>query len=50
MELEPGAELELEPHLPESDKEELEQEFQLNMEKLNSTLSSALERGQSLYL
>jgi hypothetical protein len=35
-----------EPPLPEQDEEEREQEFQLMMEKLNSTLSRALERGQ----
>jgi hypothetical protein len=32
--------------LPEPDEEEREQAFQLMMEKLNSTLSRALERGQ----
>jgi hypothetical protein len=32
--------------LPEQDKEEREQDFQLMMEKLNSTWSRALERGQ----
>jgi hypothetical protein len=35
-----------EPPLPELDEEEREQEFQLMMEKINSTLSKALERGQ----
>jgi hypothetical protein len=41
-------ELETEPRpsLPEPDEQEREQEFQLMMEKLNSTLSRALERGQ----
>jgi hypothetical protein len=48
---EPGGEekeleTEQEPPLPEPDEEELEQDFQLMMEKLNSTLSRALERGQ----
>ncbi len=37
---------EKEPSLPEPDEEERKQEFQLMMEKLNSTLSRALERGQ----
>ncbi len=35
-----------EPPLPEPDEEEREQEFQLMMEKINNTLSRALERGQ----
>ncbi len=35
-----------EPPLPEPDEEEREQKFQLMMEKLNSTLSRTLERGQ----
>jgi hypothetical protein len=35
-----------EPPLPEQDEEEREQEFHLMMEKINSTLSRALERGQ----
>ncbi len=39
-------ETEPEPSLPEPDEEEREQEFQLMTEKLNSTLSRALERGQ----
>jgi hypothetical protein len=42
---EPGPSLP-EPFLPEPDEVEREQEFQLMMEKLNSTLSRALERGQ----
>ncbi len=46
LETEPGPSLpESEPPLQEPDEEEKEQEFQL-MEKLNSTLSRALERGQ----
>jgi hypothetical protein len=39
-------ETEPEPSLPEPDEEEREQEFQLMVEKLNNTLSKALERGQ----
>jgi hypothetical protein len=35
-----------EPPLLEPDEEERDQEFQLMMEKLNNTLSRALERGQ----
>jgi hypothetical protein len=47
LETEPGPSLpEPEPPLPEQDEEEREQEFLLMMEKLNSTLSRALERGQ----
>jgi hypothetical protein len=39
-------ETEPEPSLPEPDEEEREQEFQLMMEKLNNTVSRALEGGQ----
>jgi hypothetical protein len=47
LETEPEPSLpEPEPPLPEPDEEVREQEFQLMMEKLNSTLSRALERGQ----
>ncbi len=47
LEAEPEPSLpEPEPPLPEPDEEEREQEFQLMVEKLNSTLSRALERGQ----
>ena len=47
LETEPEPSLpEPEPPLPEPDEEEREQEFQLMMEKLNSTLSRTLERGQ----
>ncbi len=48
LETEPEPSLpEPEPPLPEPDEEEREQEFQLMMEKINSTFSRALmERGQ----
>jgi hypothetical protein len=47
LETEPEPSLpEPEPPLPEPDEKEEEQEFQLMMEKLNSTLSRALGRGQ----
>jgi hypothetical protein len=47
LETEPEPSLpEPEPPLPEPDEEEREQEFQLMMEKINSTLGRALERGQ----
>jgi hypothetical protein len=47
LETEPEPSLpEPEPPLPEQDEEEREQEFQLMMEKINRTLSRALERGQ----
>jgi hypothetical protein len=39
-------ETEPEPSLPEPDEEERVQEFQLMMEKLNNTVSIALEGGQ----